>query len=141
MTAASPDELGAVRALLDRVGLPSADLGRASADVRTVELAGATVGCVAVERHGAFGLLRSLAVAPEARGRGLGPKLVEAAERVAADRQLAAVYLLTTTAAPFFEALGYAHVERDRVPEAVRRSSEFAGVCPASATVMAKQLG
>ena len=135
----STDALGTVRALLDRVGLPSEDLGRAPVDVRTVELAGVTVGCVAVERHGAFGLLRSLAVAPEARGLGHGRQLVEAAERVAVDRQLDALYLLTTTAASFFEAIGYARVERDRVPEAVRRSSEFASVCPASATVLMKR--
>ena len=141
MTVVSPSDLSPVRALLDRVGLPSEDLGQAPVDVRTVELAGATVGCVAVERYGAFGLLRSLAVTPEAQGRGVGRRLVEAAERVAAERQLDALYLLTTTASPFFEALGYTRIDRERTPEAIRQSSEFAYVCPGSAAVLAKRTG
>ena len=140
MTRAAPPDLSRVRALLERAGLPSEDLGRVPVDVRTVGPAGAPVGCVAVEPYGTFGLLRSLAVAPDAQGGGLGRQLVEAAERAAADRQLDAVYLLTTTAASYFEALGYARVERERVPEAVRGSSQFTGVCPASAVVLVKRL-
>ena len=101
---------------------------------------GAVVGTVAVETYGADGLLRSLAVAPGARGRGVGARLVEAAEAHARSAGLASLSLLTTTAAPFFSSRGYREVGRSDVPEAVRASSEFRGVCPPSAAAFLKTL-
>lgn len=95
---------------------------------------------MAVEPYGGAGLLRSLAVAPEARGRGLGVRLVDAAEARARADGLGALYLLTTTAAPFFEARGYALVDRTEVPEPVRQSAEFASVCPSTAASLGKRL-
>ncbi|MEM1117584.1 MAG: arsenic resistance N-acetyltransferase ArsN2 [Bacteroidota bacterium] len=141
MTVKAPDRLGEVLALLTASGLPTDDLAGADpSDFRVVERAGRVVGCVAVEAYGGAGLLRSLAVAEGARGEGLGGVLVEAAEALACERRLGALYLLTTTAAPFFEARGYAPVDRAEVPEAVRRSAEFCSVCPASAACLGKRL-
>lgn len=135
------DRLGEILDLLRASGLPTDDLSEASAaDFRVVERDGRVVGCVAVEAYGDAGLLRSLAVAEEARGAGLGGRLVEAAEALARERRLGALYLLTTTAAPFFEARGYVPVNRADVPDAVRRSAEFCSVCPASAACLGKTL-
>lgn len=141
-TVSTPEgRLGSVLDLLAASGLPTADLAEAApTDFRVVERDGRVVGCVAVETHGDAGLLRSLAVAPEVRGHGVGGRLVEAAEALARERRLGALYLLTTTAAPFFEARGYAPVDRAAVPEAVRASTEFASVCPASAACLVKTL-
>lgn len=137
-----PRDLDEVLALLRSAGLPTDDLGPASlADFRIVERGGRVVGAVAVETHGKVGLLRSLAVAAEARGVGLGGRLVEVAEALGRERGLGALYLLTTTAAPFFAARGYARADRAAVPEAVRASTEFASVCPASASCWVKPLG
>ena len=137
----APDRLGDVLDLLRASDLPTDDLAEAeAADFRVIERAGRLVGCVGVEVYGDAGLLRSLAVADEARGDGLGTRLVGAAEDLARERHLGALYLLTTTAAPFFRSLGYADVDRAAVPEAVRRSAEFRGVCPASATCLGKTL-
>ena len=88
----------------------------------------------------AAGLLRSLAVAPDARGSGLGTRLVEAAEARARDLDLRSLTLLTTTAAPFFEGRGYRRMDRAEAPEAVRPSSEFTATCPASAVCPGKRL-
>lgn len=141
-TPAVPGDLLDVLDLLRSAGLPTDDLGTANpVDFRTIRRGGRLVGAVAVESHGAAGLLRSLVVADEARGLGLGSRLVEAAEDLARERCLGALYLLTTTAAPFFEAHGYAPVDRAAVPEAVRLSTEFASVCPASAVCLGKTLG
>ncbi len=46
----------------------------------------------------------------------------------------ASAYLLTTTAAPYFERFGFTEVPRTSAPAALQASSEFASVCPASAT-------
>lgn len=139
---AQPADWGPILDLLHRADLPTADLeaGHVARFLVSRER-GAVVGCVAVEAYGGAGLLRSLAVSPGHRGRGLGVQLAEAAEAHARDGGLGALYLLTTTAAPFFEARGYAPVDRADVPEAVRQSSEFAGVCPSSAACLGKALG
>ena len=142
MTATSPADLTDVLALLQRSGLPVSDLQDANrGGFRVVELAGALAGCVAVEAYGTHGLLRSLAVDASARGAGLGTRLVEAAEAFARQRELETLALLTETAEPFFERLGYARMERADVPRSLLQSSAFAsGGCCASAAVMGKSL-
>lgn len=137
---APPLTLAAVDALLTASGLPPTDPGSAPADYRIVTEAGGLVGCVGVETWGRWGLLRSLAVAPAARGTGVGGRLADAAEALARDRGLDALYLLTTTADAFFQARGYRPADRQAVPEAVRQSSEFRDVCPATARCWVKAL-
>jgi amino-acid N-acetyltransferase len=104
------------------------------------EYAGAVVGVAGMERYGDAGLLRSVAVAPEWRGSGIERALVD---RVLDDGRIAGikdVFLLTTTAEQYFPRMGFACVDRECVPAAVRTSAEFTGACPASATVMRKEL-
>lgn len=91
--------------------------------------------------EGEAALLRSLAVAVEERGTGCGRALVAAAELYAESLGVRSLYLLTTTAAGFFERLGYQRVGRESAPPAVRRTREFDSLCPASAVFMVKRLG
>lgn len=141
LSPAAPADWPAIRALLDAASLPTADLQEDHIDRFLVASGGGTVvGCVAVEPYGEAGLLRSLAVAPEARGAGLGGRLAEAAEARARDAGLRRLVLLTTTAAPFFEDRGWMPLDRADVPAAVRRSSEFTSMCPASAVCLGKSL-
>lgn len=97
-------------------------------------------GIVGVELHGEFGLLRSLAVDQTARRRGCGKLLVKEVEQYAAGRGVRSLYLITTTAEGYFAALGYKRVDRAQVPAAIRNTQEFSGLCPASASVMVKNL-
>jgi amino-acid N-acetyltransferase len=98
-------------------------------------------GVVGVELHGKAALLRSLAVAQAARGQGCSTRLVVEAERYAREHGATAIYLLTSTARPLFERLGYAVAERAAAPDEIRATKEFASICPSSATFMVKQLG
>lgn len=130
-----------VRALLSACGLPVADLP----DNDAVRLfgqhrQGELTGVVGVEVRAKLGLLRSLAVAPEHRGSGLGQALVEHAEAWASRRELEAIYLLTTTASGFFVRLGYQEISRAETPAAIRASAEFSELCPSTAIVMRKEL-
>ncbi len=100
----------------------------------------APFGVCGVELHGRDGLLRSLAVDEKARGRGCGRALVAALEAHAQREGVRRIYLLTTTAARFFEGLGYRSVARDTAPDAIRAAPEFAALCPANAAFMAKDL-
>lgn len=91
-------------------------------------------GVAGLERYGAFGLLRSVAVRPDARRAGLGQVLV--ADRLVAANDLEAVYLLTTTSADYFRRMGFVEQLRASAPEPIRCAPELASICPSSATLM-----
>lgn len=129
-----------VRALLAGAGLPVADLDTAPLALTGIRRDGILVAVVGVERHGSDGLLRSLAVAPEARGQGLAGLLVDAAEHWAAAQGIATLHLLTQTAEAFFARRGYLRLARERAPPPIAATAQFAGLCPGAAVFMAKAL-
>lgn len=134
---ARAEDLEAALRLVDAASLPGDGIREGWGDAYAVAVEGERViGVAGVEVHGRAGLLRSVAVAPEARGSGLGQALTRDRARWARDSGLNALYLLTTTAQNFFPRLGFARVERADAPEELRRSGEFRDVCPASAIVM-----
>ena len=134
-------DLDAVCALLERCGLPAAGL-RDHADTLLVARADADiVGSAALEVYGDKVLLRSVAVAPPWRGRGLGHALTDAALDLARDDGATQAYLLTETADAFFPRFGFRPTTREAVPPAVRTSVEFTSACPASARVFVADLG
>ena len=126
------------RALLKRAGLPLDGYEqfwrRWVATHRNGELA----GVVALERHGTppVYLLRSLAVAPDQRGTGLGAALVRTALAAADAHEhgRAGVGLLTETAAGYFDRFGFTATDRAGLPAALSASAELTGACPATAT-------
>ncbi|MBX5132656.1 GNAT family N-acetyltransferase [Rhizobium lentis] len=79
-------------------------------------------------------LLRSVVVLPEYRSQGYGRHLVEAT--LARTSPSGEVYLATTSAASFFESIGFTSVQRDQVPPAILSTRQLSGLCPASATIM-----
>jgi amino-acid N-acetyltransferase len=97
---------------------------------------GRVVGVAGLEVYGAYGLLRSVAVQEHLAGRGLGARLVEAAVARAQSLGVHELYLLTTTAAGYFERLGFERISSKEIPFALSASEELQGACPATATVM-----
>ncbi|MFZ1643195.1 MAG: GNAT family N-acetyltransferase [Candidatus Contendobacter sp.] len=85
-------------------------------------------------------LLRSLAVAPDGQGQGLGSALLTHAEQAARQRGVQALYLLTTTAEAFFVQRGYVRIPREAAPPILRQTAEFAALCPASAVCLTRAL-
>jgi amino-acid N-acetyltransferase len=137
---AAADDLFAIRALLESSGLPTSDLAAAQPEFAVVRNAGAVVAAGALQRFGTCALLRSVVVAPNGRGKGLGQIIVAELERRGRARQLNQLILLTQTAAGFFARLGYRTIERSTAPAEVQASEEFRSLCPSSATCMAKSL-
>jgi amino-acid N-acetyltransferase len=131
-----------VAALLQSVRLPIDDLATARGlKLWVLEIAGEVAGAVGLEGTARAGrLLRSLAVAPSYQRRGLGQVLVAHAESDARVHGIERLVLLTETARPLFQKLGYELIERREVPESLRRSAEFHSLCPVSAVCMAKAL-
>lgn len=131
----------AVERLLAQSHLPTADLTPALLQhFLAYGTAEDPAGVVGLELHGPVALLRSLAVAAHDRGAGLGRRLVAAAEARARLHGVQELCLLTTTAERFFERLGYERADREAAPAAIRGTSEFTSLCPASAAFMRKRL-
>lgn len=120
---------------LSASGLPTEDLEDAGRSFfRAVSSDGGTVGYAGIEMCGDAVLLRSIAILPEHRGKALGKALTR--ETLKTINVSSAVFLATTSAAPFFESLGFAVIERADVPPAVLATRQLSSICPASATIM-----
>jgi amino-acid N-acetyltransferase len=129
-----------IRILVEESGLPVSGVGLGVGRFDVAEETGRIVGTIGLERYGRVGLLRSAAVAADFRGRGVGQLLVEHAMESAGADGIERLYLLTTTAAPYFSRLGFIRIPRSTVPPEIRESDEFAALCPETATVMMKEL-
>jgi amino-acid N-acetyltransferase len=128
-------------ALLAGAGLPVSDLTDAHLEHFFFTGAeGSPTGMVGLELYGADALLRSLVVAPSTRAAGLGSALVTHAEGYASACRVRAIYLLATTAEPFFARWGYRRVDRGLAPPSIQSTREFASLCPASSAFMTKRL-
>ena len=137
---ARSDDLPAILSLLDQHQLPHAAIEQHLGDILVARDGGRVVGCAAVERYDVAGLLRSVAVAPERRGSGLGIRLTSAALAHARAHGIRTVYLLTETAADFFPRFGFHPVARTAVAPAVQQSVEFTSACSNTALAMVKEL-
>ena len=129
-----------VRQLLQQCGLPVDDLDTSPVDFLVMREAGQVVGTVGLESADGVGLLRSLAVLPSLYGQGRGGALVAAVERLAEQRGMDDLYLLTTTAPGFFALHDYLRVHRASVPLALQTAAQFASLCPTTAVCMHKRL-
>ncbi len=97
---------------------------------------GAIAATAALEIYGSDAVLRSVAVAADRRGEGLGESIVRAVLKHARESGVTGVFLLTETAPDFFRRFGFEIAERAAAPPAIQESVEYCGVCPASATAM-----
>lgn len=137
----SPDRFPAIRALLEGSDLPVKDLSPGSLPrFFGIEVDGGLAGIVGLERHERAGLLRSLVVAPAHRGTGMGQALVAHLEHTARSEGVEELWLLTTTAEPFFRRVGYQAGGRATAPEGIRNSTEFRDICPSTAICMHRTL-
>lgn len=137
---ANRDDAPAILSLLAENHLPLDGLLEHIGTTLVARRDGRVVGSAALETYPDGALLRSVAVARECQGRGLGLELTTAALSLATDLHASAVYLLTTTAERYFPRFGFERVTRDEVPAGVRGSIEFTSACPASAVVMRRRL-
>lgn len=137
---ATPEDLPRVERLLTESSLPLAGVRESLDDFVVAEADGDLVGVAGLEICRDDALLRSVAVRPEWRSRGVGRALVARAISDAEARGLRALYLLTTSAERYFPSFGFKAISREDVPEAVRATDEFTAACPASAVAMSKSL-
>jgi amino-acid N-acetyltransferase len=134
------DDLPAIVGLLQTSELPTEDVPDIMSAFVLAYDGSTLAGTVALERFGSVGLLRSLAVVPGLRGRGVARRLCEDILNEASRLGVADLYLLTTDADGYFARLGFAIIDREQTPDAIRQTREFGDLCPSTAIVMHKRL-
>jgi amino-acid N-acetyltransferase len=137
---ARPEDLAGVEALLRDAKLPWQDIAPHFAAFLVGEVGGALVASAGFEHYGEAALVRSVAIAERLRTRGHGAALCDTLLGDARRRGVRDAYLLTTSAPDFFARQGFAVLERERAPAAIRATREFAELCPASAVLMHRSL-
>ena len=139
--AATDADFDAITALLDALDLPVSDLrGHPNIELLIAEEQGVLIGAVGLEVYGGDALFRSLAVVSRCRNRGVAARLSLAAIATAKAQGVSRFYLLTTTAARYFESRGWQTINRDRVPAVISGTTEFDSLCPDDATCMTLDL-
>ncbi len=137
---AGAEDVAHAALLLEGEGLPVSDIDAADIRLFTLKDDAGIVGFGGLELHGVDVFLRSVVVDPARRHAGAGRAVVEAILAEARRLGAARAFLLTTSAEGFFGRLGFAAVERASAPAAILSTRQAVGLCPASATLMARSL-
>jgi len=137
---ALPADWKAIRALLEANKLPLDGARDHLGCFVVAQHESGLVACGGLELYGSVALVRSVAVAEQHRGKGLGQDVAMRLCASALDEGVETLVLLTDTAESYFRRLGFKTVQRTELPEAIMVSAEFRGACPASATAMLKRL-
>ncbi len=137
---AKKEDLPQILALLEGADLPREGVSEHLDRFLVAESGGAIAGAIGLEASPPEGLLRSLVVDEAHRKHGLAAELCGDLIRRAGTLGLRDLYLLTLDAAGYFERHGFQRIERDAVPDSIRRTDEFSLLCPASATLMKRRL-
>jgi len=137
---ALPADAAAIEELLTSTGLPTQGVREHLAHFLVARAAGAIIGVIGLEPYGEEGLLRSLAVRPEYRSKGMGNNLYTRLLVEARAEGIKRLVLLTTTADRWFAGRGFARIGRESVVGDLRTSAEFRGACPSTAVCMELKL-
>ena len=90
----------------------------------------------AIEPVAQCGLLRSVVVREDYRGRGLARRITNHLLDQARNEGRLVVYLLTETAQTYFADLGFMLMARADVPKAISLTRQFTSLCPESASCL-----
>lgn len=125
--------------LLEKSGLPTSDLDN---PIRFVILTDKDqlIGVAGLQDAGSDALIRSVVVKSAHRNLGLGKQLTREIIEIARHTGYRTLWLLTTTAGPFFEEMGFHTADRNEAPESVKNTTEFRSVCPSYASCMKMDL-
>ncbi len=129
-------DLPEVLAILSEADLPLEGVSENLGSFVVSESDGSIVGVGGLEIRRPHALLRSLAVKPAYRRRGLAAAMCDRLEREAAESDIRELYLLTETAERFFTQRNFAAVPRAEAPPEIASSDEFSNLCSLSAVLM-----
>ena len=136
ISAATAADVGRIKQLLQINNLPLEGVDDHWKTFVVARDGGEMVGCGGSEAYANAALIRSIAVAPTYRSRGIGRLLVRQLLDRLSSRGIREFYLLTTSAKDYFEKRGFQTCDRDEENPQLLASHEFQDACPSTATVM-----
>ncbi len=138
---AAAGDLPFVLSLLEECGLPVEGVREHFSRYFVARIEDERIGCVGMEVYGDQVLLRSLAVVRRERNAGVGAALLSRAIEEARRAGGRTAWGLTTFGKKgLFDRFDFGVVPRPAAPAALARSSQFRGVCPESAVLIALDL-
>jgi amino-acid N-acetyltransferase len=135
LRSASRSDWHHIAALLEQCGLPNSDTFQIIESFQVALYEGHIIGCAAAEHHGSGVLVRSVAVEPAYRDRGIAGCLVEALLMRARGTEAREAYIFSAVAPAYFARWGFSLVAADDVPlevmasSAVRRAAQASALC------------
>jgi GNAT superfamily N-acetyltransferase len=132
------DEIEAFRLALVEAGLPADDIAATGVQPFRFERNLKPVGYGALEVYGSTVLLRSIIVATDARGEGVGRAITEWLLAHAGALGAERAFLFTTNARAYFEEIGFEVVGRSKAPESILTTRQAIGLCPASTVLLTR---
>ena len=133
----APDRLAQLESLLSANGLPADDCAEPDNNFFGIYDGDRLVAAGGLENAGDYALLRSLVVHPDYRDRGLARGLCRYLLEQAREQRKSRIYLLTETAAAYFEKIGFERQSRTAVPVEIAQTRQFAALCPDTADCLA----
>ncbi len=138
---ATAEDLPFVLSLLEECGLPVEGVREHFGRFLVARAGERRIGCVGMEVYGEDVLLRSLAVVRRDRSAGVGAALLARAVEEARSAGGRTAWGLTTFGKKgLFDRFGFRVVPRPGAPPRLARSSQFRGLCPDSAVLIALSL-
>lgn len=134
------EHLDQLEALLIGAGLPAEDCALQGDIFYGIFDRDELIAAGGLEEAAEYALLRSIVVKSHYRGRGLARSICEFLLERARLQGRVAVYLLTETAAEYFQNLGFEQVARAGVPASIAASQQFSSLCPDSASCLLMNL-
>jgi amino-acid N-acetyltransferase len=136
IASATDRDVDAIKSLLTSNALPVAGVDDHLKTFVVARDGDQIVACGGAEAYPAAALIRSIAVRADYRSHGLGGRIVRQLVDHLSARGMREFYLLTTTAAAYFEKRGFKVVDRGEVHPQLLASREFQDACPTTATCM-----
>ena len=133
---ASQVDMEKIAALLAQCGLATEDVAEILDTFQIALCDDRIVGCAAAERHGQSIVIRSVAVEPAYRDRGVASRLVEKLLVRARGTEARQAFLLSTAAPAYFARWGFSHIPVDKAPSELQASLEFRNAARTSALCM-----
>ena len=134
---AKKTDLKTIEHLLQNSSLPTVGLSLASAQFLLAETkANEVIGVLGAQHNEAATLFRSFAVISPWRGKGVGMALVKTMLNRLQEQNRTVLYLLTETAASYFEGLGFQFISREEIPQILLVQSGLDQACPCSSQCM-----
>lgn len=135
-THATKTDASAIKELLNSCDLPTDGIFNLLDTTIVVKINSKLIGTVSIEIYGQHALLRSLAVATEARDQSIGRKLFSQITELAQTLGVNQLFLLTIDAENYFSRLGFKTLEREKAPQQIKDTAQFRDLCPSSAICM-----